>query len=230
MHIGILMCGHLLDPLQPVHGDYDAMFARLLDGHGFTFQSWDVEGMAFPETALAADAWIVSGSRHGVYEDHAFIAPLEQFVRDIYAADRPLVGICFGHQIIARALGGTVVKFDGGWSVGRRDYAIEGADPIALNAWHQDQVITLPTDAKRLAQNDFCENAMLVYGTRAFTVQAHPEFQNRLIGDLVHRRRGTGTYPDDRMDQASRDIALPVQSDRMGDAIARFLKTRVVHV
>ena len=80
----------------------------------------------FPAGPDAADGWLITGSKHGAYEDHDWIPPLEQLIRDIYAAGRPLVGVCFGHQIIAQALGGTVEKFKGGWSVGHTTYEIEG--------------------------------------------------------------------------------------------------------
>ena len=67
----------------------------------------------FPEGIHDADGWLITGSRHGAYEDHPWIPPLEEFIRDAYAAQVPLVGICFGHQIIAQAMGGKVEKYQG---------------------------------------------------------------------------------------------------------------------
>ncbi|PWJ18186.1 type 1 glutamine amidotransferase [Jannaschia seohaensis] len=230
MKIGILMAGHAPDPVRRDKGDFDAMFTRLLGGRGFDFDVYDVENMQFPSGPDAADGWLVSGSRHAAYEDHAFIPPLEQFIRDVIAAGVPLVGICFGHQIIAQALGGRVEKFGGGWALGRRTYRLEDGGEIALSAWHQDQVVALPEGATRLASNGFCENAILAYGDRAFTVQAHPEFSGEIISAYVEARRGTGTYSNDMMDQAARDAPLPLDTGRLGDAIARFFKTRVAYV
>ena len=230
MKIGILQAGHAPDPVRAARGDYDAMFADLLAGHGFAFEAWDVEGMSFPADVRDADGWLVTGSRHGVYEDHAFIAPLEAFVRDAMAADVPVVGICFGHQLVAQALGGRVEKFDGGWALGRTEYDLIGGGSIALNAWHQDQVVERPEGATPLARSAFCANAILAYGRRAFTLQAHPEFDPGLIADFVAARRGTGTYPDDRMDAAARATDQPVQPGAVGDAIARFFLTRVARV
>ncbi|MDB2407609.1 type 1 glutamine amidotransferase [Jannaschia sp.] len=230
MKIGILMTGHLPDPLRARMGDLDGMFERLLDGHGFSFQSFDIEGMAFPDGPDACDGWLITGSRHGVYEDHPFIPRLEAFIRDVHAADIPLVGICFGHQIVASALGGRVEKFDRGWALGRSEYSVEGAAPMHLNAWHQDQVLEAPKGARALGSNAFCKNAMLVYGDRMFTVQPHPEFEPDLIAAFVSERRGTGTYPDDLMDRAGHETAQPLDNARMGAALARFLKTRTAHV
>ena len=109
-----------------------------------------------------ADGWLISGSKHGAYEDHAFIPPLEDLIREIADQGLPLVGVCFGHQIIAQALGGKVEKFDAGWAVGRQTYEIDG-DEYQLNAWHQDQVTRLPESATRVGTSAFCENAMLYY-------------------------------------------------------------------
>ncbi|MEM8824381.1 MAG: type 1 glutamine amidotransferase [Pseudomonadota bacterium] len=230
MQIGILLAGHTPEELRAKRGDFDAMFARLLDGHGFTFRAYDVENMVFPDSVLDCDGWLITGSKHGAYEDHAFIPPLEQFIRGAHAADRPLVGICFGHQIVAQALGGTVVKWPEGWSLGRRDYQLDGGETIALNAWHQDQVTALPDGAETLASNAFCEHAIVAHGRRAFTVQPHPEFNGDLIADYVTMRKGTGTYPDDRMEKAGAATGQPTDNGRVADAIARFFKTRDTHV
>ena len=227
MRIGILQAGHVPEAQRPVHGDYDAMFERLLAGRGLDFAAWDVEGMAFPEAPEVCDGWLVTGSRHGVYEDHPFIPPLEDFVRACVAADRPVVGICFGHQIVAQALGGRVEKFAGGWSVGRRSYDAPGG-PLALNAWHQDQVVEAPEGAVAVASNDHCHNAVLAYDRRAWTIQPHPEFSDALVADFVAARQGTGTYPEALMERAARDAArgAPADAGRVADAIARFLHDR----
>ena len=119
MLIGILQCGHAPDEVRAQHGDFDAMFATLFQSYDFTFQTWNVVDGDFPAAIDAADGWLISGSKHGAYEDHAFIAPLSELIREIYASARPMVGICFGHQIIAQALGGRVEKVEGGWAICR---------------------------------------------------------------------------------------------------------------
>ncbi|MEJ8559876.1 type 1 glutamine amidotransferase [Yoonia sp. GPGPB17] len=226
MRIGILQTGHAPDQLLQETGDYDALFQRLLDGHGFSFVTYNVVDMEFPDQITKCDGWLITGSKHGAYEDHAFIPPLEAFIRDVYAADIPLVGICFGHQIIAQALGGTVEKFAAGWAVGRQTYDWDGAE-VALNAWHQDQVVALPDDAEVVASNDFCANAALVYGKRAFTTQPHPEFGADFIGGLA-RHRGPGVVPDPQLKQTLADLEKPVDNPRIAEQIARFFKERVV--
>ncbi len=224
MKIGILQTGHAPDELRPTTGDYADLFKRLLDGHDFDFTVYDVVDMQFPAAVTDCDGWLITGSKHGAYEDHPFIPPLEDFIRAVYAADLPLVGICFGHQIIAQALGGKVEKFAGGWSVGRQVYRMNGQD-YALNAWHQDQVVALPADATVLGGNDFCANAMLAYGNRVYTVQAHPEFDAQVIDGLA-THRGEGNVPAAQLAQVRANLDKQVDSDRLSAQIARFFKER----
>ncbi|EDM69662.1 glutamine amidotransferase, class I [Roseobacter sp. AzwK-3b] len=120
MKIGILQTGHAIDILRRELGDYDAMFARLLDGHGFTFETWNVVDQDYPDRPSEADGWLITGSKHGAYEDHPWIPPLERFIRDIYDAGRPLVGVCFGHQIIAQRLAARSSSFPAGGPSGAR--------------------------------------------------------------------------------------------------------------
>ena len=225
MKIGILQTGYAPDELRPETGDYPSMFARLLDGHGFSFQTWPVLDMVFPDGPDDADGWLITGSKFGAYEDHEWIPPLEQLVRDIRASGKPLVGICFGHQIIAQALGGKVEKFSGGWAVGRQEYDYTDGSRVALNAWHQDQVTERPAEAQVVASNPFCENAALLYGEHAYTVQAHPEFEADFIDGLL-RTRGKGVVPPDLSDRARADLTKPIRNDILAQQIARFFKEK----
>ncbi|TMV85558.1 type 1 glutamine amidotransferase [Thioclava sp. BHET1] len=222
MLIGILQTGEAPESLRGSVGDYPDMFETLLAGRGFDFRTWQVVHMEFPDSVHAADGWLLTGSRHGAYEDHPFIKPLEGFIRDAYAAEVPMVGICFGHQIIAQALGGKVVKFPGGWNIGAQQYDFEGT-PITLNAWHQDQVVELPPDARVVGSAPTCENAALVYGKRAYTVQAHPEFRDAAVQGLLDSR-ARGTVPDPLIDQAQARLGTPLSAPTIADRIADFFQ------
>lgn len=225
MRIGILQTGQSPDALRAEMGDYPAFFERLLAGRGLEFRTFHVEAMEFPQSVHDCEGWLITGSRHGAYEDHPFIPRLEAFIRDAYAAKVPLVGICFGHQIIAQALGGKVERHSGGWAVGPQSYDF-GGDPIVLNAWHRDQVTTRPAGAEVVGCNDFCENAALVYGDRAFTVQAHPEFRDDFIDGLL-THRAPGVVPPDVMEAARDKLGHDNDAARMADRIADFfLKPR----
>ena len=223
MKIGILMCGHTMPEVESQYGDYDAMFARLLAGYGLEFQAWDVENMDFPDSVSDCDGWLLTGSKHGAYEDHPFIAPLEEFIRAANAGSVPMVGICFGHQIIAKALGGRVEKFEGGWSIGRTEYHFDTLGHIHLNAWHQDQVITPPEGATTIAATDFCAHAALNYGDKILTIQPHPELSPPIIAEYVRIRRGGPSYPDEMMQRAIDKSVKPTDDAIAAGEIARFL-------
>lgn len=222
MRIGILQTGLAPEALAPEMGDYPDMFARLLDGHGFTFRTWKVVEGEFPASVTEADGWLITGSRHGVYEDHPWIPPLEQFIRDAFAARVPVVGICFGHQIVAQAMGGKVERYPGGWAVGATEYDF-GGEVLRLNAWHRDQVTEVPPGATVIAGNDFCANAALLYDDRALTVQAHPEFRPEFVDGLM-KTRGKGVVPDAVMAEAAAKLDLPIQDKTMAGRIAAFFK------
>lgn len=221
MLIGILQTGHFLNALTGENEDYDALFETMLAGHDFAFRTFNVVDMDFPAGPEAADGWLITGSPHGAYDAADFILPLEDLIRAIFAARKPLVGICFGHQIIAQAMGGRVEKFAGGWSAGREIYDFSGAT-IALNAWHQDQVVTVPTGAEVLASSEFCAHAALLYPGQALTLQAHPEF-DRSAMERVIAQRGPA-LPGDLVERARAGLDAPNDNDAIADRIAGFFK------
>lgn len=222
MLIGILQTGLAPEALAPTMGDYPEMFARLLDGYGFTFRTYRVVDGEFPSSVKECEGWLITGSRHGTYEDHPWIPPLEQFVRDSFTAHVPMVGICFGHQIIAQAMGGKVERYAGGWAVGATDYDF-GGEKMTLNAWHRDQVTKLPEGAEVIATNAFCANAALLYDDKALTVQAHPEFRPEYVDGLM-KTRGKGLVPDEVMAEAATKLGAPLQDKTMAAQIAAFFK------
>ena len=222
MKIGILQTGHSPEDFREQLGDYGEMFTKLLDGHDFDFQIWSVVDGVLPEGVSEADGWLITGSKHGAYEDHDWIPLLEDFIRETYADGRPMIGVCFGHQVIAQALGGKVEKFTGGWSIGRTEYDMDG-DKLALNAWHQDQVVELPEGAKVVASSDFCPYAALAYDNRIWTVQPHPEFGHDFIDGLI-KTRGKGVVPDHQLEQATAALGGPIDNQKIADQMAAFFK------
>jgi len=147
----------------------------------------------WPETIDECDGWIICGSPKSVYDEDSWIAELITFTKECHQHEKPLVGICFGHQLIAQALGGKVGKSEKGWGVGVRDFNILASKPWMTEAKkhcsllfsHQDQVDKLPQGAELLASDPFCPHQIFSIGDHILSIQGHPEFtitymQNRL--------------------------------------------------
>lgn len=208
--IGILETGAPPAALQPTFGRYPDMMQALLAAQGdFSFTTFRVAEGDQPANLGAADAWLVTGSPHGVYEDHDWLAPFFDLLRAIRAARQPMVGICFGHQALAQAFGGEVRKSDKGWGIGPHQYHIvEKTDwmtPIAtritLAASHQDQIAQIPDGALLFASNAHCQFAGLDYGAGIVSFQGHPEFTAPYAQALLRARAG-GVIPADEAMQA----------------------------
>lgn len=193
--IAVLETGRPPAALQPTHGDYPSMFADFL-GQMFETQAFDVQAGDLPDAA-AFDGAIITGSAAGVYEDHVWIPPMLDWIRNARGRTR-LVGVCFGHQAMAQALGGRVEKSGRGWGVGLHRYQVIEAQSwmtpslseIALSASHQDQVVVKPEDARVTLSSDFTPYAGLAWGDDAISFQPHPEFSRAFTGALVEGRRG----------------------------------------
>ena len=226
MKIGILQAGHAPGSMLPKTGDYADLFKNFLYGGAFKFSVYNVVDMEFPSSIHDAAGWLITGSRHGVYDRLPFIKKLEALVRDIHKHNLPLVGVCFGHQLIARALGGKVNKFHGGWAVGHTEYYM-GGQKTTLNAWHQDQIVYVPEGATLIGSNQFCKYAFLKYGRKIFTIQAHPEFDNGFVEGLINTR-GKGVVPTSLLEEASKKLSLRNDSELIRqDIIKLFLSAMV---
>ncbi|MEO1000169.1 MAG: gamma-glutamyl-gamma-aminobutyrate hydrolase family protein [Pseudomonadota bacterium] len=239
MRIGILEAGKVNPALVPAHGGYPEIFRAFLSPAlpEAEFLDVDVVSGARPGAPGTADAWLVTGSRHGVYDDLAFIAPLRAFLAEAVAAGVPVVGICFGHQILAEALGGRAEKAAGGWGMGRVRYEVTArpgwmagaGKSFAGYAFHQDQVTAPPPGATVLARTDHCPFAALAYGDPeapdAISVQPHPEFTTPYLADLIALRRGDGVA-EDVADRAAASLSEPAGEEWQG-WIAAYLRAAV---
>ncbi|MDB5473905.1 MAG: type 1 glutamine amidotransferase [Devosia sp.] len=235
MKLTLIQTGDVPVPLRHKFGPYPKMFEAMFDGtgHGFSYEVVAVsEGQPFPDPR-DLQGIVVTGSAAGVYDDLPWLAPLRAFIQAAYGSRTPMLGVCFGHQIMAEALGGEVRKSEKGWGLGRHSYGV-AARPgfmrrapasLAIACSHQDQVITRPPEATLILASEFTPNAGLAYGNgAALSVQAHPEFADDYTVALAELRRGKA--PDAVVDQAVGSMSLASDSAEMAGYIAQFFTLR----
>jgi GMP synthase-like glutamine amidotransferase len=230
--ITIIETGLVSPKNRELHGSYPQMFEHLIGAAdaSVTFDTVSIPaGEPLPDVE-GLEAILITGSAAGVYDAFDWIAPLEGFVRIAHDKKVPMVGVCFGHQLIAQALGGTVRKSEKGWGLGRHVYdvapgngLVEGAH-VALACSHQDQVITPPAGTKTILYSDFTPYAGLLYeGGTTLSVQAHPEFTIGFALACCDMVRSKCEAPDSVVTSAQASLAEPLESARLGGAITRFL-------
>jgi GMP synthase-like glutamine amidotransferase len=224
MKLAILETGFPPADLVSSFGDYPTMFEQLL-GPGFEVETFDVQAGKLPADPAAHGAYLVTGSPAGVYDPLPWIAPLMEFIRA--AKDRPMVGVCFGHQVMAQALGGQVIKSPKGWGAGLHSYDVVRPQPwtngerkVAIPASHQDQVVVQPPASEVVAKSDFTPFAALAWTDRpAISFQFHPEFSVAYAKALIEKRYDRVNAPD----AALASLDAPNDNDRVGAWIRSFL-------
>lgn len=231
--IGILQCDHVSDDLVNTHGDYQDMFADLLQTHdrNIEISIYDLTDDQFPVDLTACDGYLITGSKFSAYDDIPWIQKTKNLVNNLYQAKIPTIGICFGHQIIAEALGGKVERAtDKGWGVGVHNWKVINKqnwmgsnipDSISMLASHQDQVVKLPEGAELIVSSNFCPIAGFLKDS-ILTLQGHPEFSKAYLTSLIESRAT-------RIDKTVSDLAIKslekeVDSEIVASWMVAFLK------
>jgi GMP synthase-like glutamine amidotransferase len=225
MKLAILETGRPPGDLADQFGDYPSMFAKML-GPEFEVESFDVPAGELPANPSEYNAYLITGSPAGVYDPLPWIEPLQELIRS--AKDSKMIGVCFGHQVMAEALGGHVEKSDKGWGAGLHHYSIARREPwmdgeieIAEPASHQDQVVVQPPNTDVVIASDFTPYAGLAWKDRpAISFQFHPEFSPAFAKALIEKRYDIVPDPD----AAIASLDAPNDSERVAAWIRRFLK------
>jgi GMP synthase-like glutamine amidotransferase len=232
MNIGLLLCDDVSSRFRHIAGGYQDMFDALLRPHvpDLEFTCYDVRNGEVPASPDAHDVYLCTGSRHSVYDELDWIEALKAFVRDVHDNGKAFVGICFGHQVLAEALGGEVKKAEQGWGIGVLDMDIVKLEPwmqpqqpnCRLQYMHGDQVRRLPPESTVLAVAAHCEVAMFKVGETMLGIEGHPEFPAAYEQALLEtRRERIGAEP---VDKALASLSTPTDQEVAGRWIANFIE------
>ncbi len=199
MKIAILKCDEVLEELQVEHVSYTNMIQDMFVsvGHHFDIEIFNCQLSHYPEDIDAYDFYITTGSRAGVYEDEPWIKQLIDFTRLLDEHKKKLIGICFGHQIIAMAQHQQVQRSDKGWGVGiavnrivaMPDWMSKKATELNIIVSHRDQVISIPEEAVVIAESDFCPHFVVQWNDHFLSIQGHPEWNTDYSRALMNKRR-----------------------------------------
>jgi len=189
-------------------------FIMLLESVGFQWEmvSYHVAIGEFPTSTAACDAYLITGSPASVYDNLPWIEQLKGFIRQLHAEKRRLVGICFGHQVIAEALGGKVIKSPRGWMAGmwrfdlleQPDWMPDPLPEVKIYHLNQDQVLDLPPDAVHAGQSAMCPNTMYFIGDHILGIQGHPELPLDALQGYIDQLSDVLTAPV--VEQATRSF------------------------
>lgn len=234
MNIGLLQCDHVNEQFRHVAGDYPELFTALFQKNApeVHLQVYDVCHGQLPQQPDECDGYVTTGSRYSAYDDEPWIHQLAEFIRTLHAHRTKLVGVCFGHQMIAQALGGSVKKSDRGWGIGVKPVQIghtkpwmsPGLESYNLLLSHQDQVEELPEGGEVIGGNAHCPTSMFTIGDHFLGIQAHPEFTKEYSAALMAAR--VERIGRDIVEAAQETLAMHTDEDVIARWISSFLAER----
>jgi len=199
VRIGILEADTLEPNIKEKYGSYAEMFQRLFlsVNDRIEFKVYRVIDDCYPDDIDECNGFLITGSKSSAYDNESWIIKLRNYIVELHKREKKLIGICFGHQLIAQALGGLTKKNEHGWGVGKvmadlqinKSWIHHSIKKFSLLMSHQDQVVSLPGHAELIASNAFCPNAAFQVGNNILTFQGHPEFSNDYLKYLMSKRR-----------------------------------------
>lgn len=241
--LGILECDELTPELKPEFESYGLMFERLfqsascrLETKAWQFKRYNAVNGEFPAEIGECDAYLLTGSKVGVYDDVPWFEGLRTFVLSAYRLNVRLLGVCFGHQFLCHVLGGVADKAQEGWGIGVLEHRKSGNDSNSEQAaWlafmperlsllysHQDQVLSIPAAFSRIYGSEFCPNGACWEAGRVLTFQGHPEFTRDYSRRLMALRESR--YPPETYQRATASLNLETDEAAVLKCFIKFIK------
>ena len=233
--IGLILCDQLRDQFSGNFPDYETMFKTAFEEkpQKFSWKTFDAVTGEFPKDLDSCDGYLISGSRSSVYEEKKWMLSLENFINKLNRNNKPTVGLCFGHQIMAKALGGTVTCAPEGWGIGfarcsvnsgisRKQLALP--EELTVGVCHRDQVVKLPAGATNIGSTPHCNNFLIQFTPKMIGFQGHPEFEPAYISALIEETKNLLTPQEYFVALQSKRNAPDNQLIRK--AITKFLTKR----
>jgi GMP synthase-like glutamine amidotransferase len=232
LHIGLIECDDVAGRFPGIEGGYREMFKALLAPQipALRLSYYEAHQGRLPRSPSDCDAWLCTGSKHSVYDEQNWIDELAAFIDRIAHARVPFVGICFGHQMLAHALGGEVARAPGGWGVGVLEAEVLQREPwmepprttLRLHHMHADQILRLPKRSVVLARSPHCDVEMFRVGESMLGIEGHPEFAAQFAAALIRSR--AADIGAERAALALESLEQPDDGVLVGHWIALFLR------
>ncbi|OKL58165.1 hypothetical protein UA08_06519 [Talaromyces atroroseus] len=242
LRIAVLECDTPVDAVKAQYGTYGDIFKRLLKSSAaalgsLNFESdlmitgWDiVDGTEYPSLD-EIDAILLTGSKHDAFADIPWINTLVEYTKKAYAHDRVrIIGVCFGHQILGRALGAPVGRSDLGWELSVCDVDLTekgkelfGKDKLKIHQMHKDIVSAYPKEVVALGSSPRCAVQGMYAARKLIAVQGHPEFNGEIVSTIITLRSEAGVFSKEASEDAIARAQIPHDGVSIGAAFLRFL-------
>lgn len=232
MNICILDNDILDGPMAASYSSFAALFVRLFErvGAQWTFTAFQTPLGHYPDSFDTFDAIVLTGSRADAFSDAPWVVELRKRVTQLLQARKKMLGVCFGHQLVALCMGAPVTRAPQGLGEGRMAYTWHRPDlpycaqrtEIALLASHQDQVLELPTGASLVASSAFCPVAAFTVDQHVLCIQPHPEFTTDISAYLLDECRAL--LGEDKYHQSMASLALGHEGEQFARMVMAFLE------
>jgi len=231
VRLAILDCDHLANEVKAQYHSYGWMFSQLFQRQlpQLQTQRFSVIDGDYPGSDQQFDGWLITGSKADAFASVDWIDGLKDYLQQLNQQKQCLIGICFGHQLLAHMFGGQVARAPQGWGVGVMDYTTTQAvaefglspgKPLRLIASHQDQVLALPKGAVRLWCDSFCPNAAFMLDSHIIGIQGHPEF-SKAYAAWIYRSRTEGI--GERLEPALQSLTKPTDEAAVSQLIYQHI-------